>query len=96
MAAADDGRGDAGGGVFFLLEHGVEILAEGGAGLGDGEAVEGGERLGERGVFPLAVGAGGEMGANVGGAGGVGGAGIQQVGKTFLGGRAVHGRRGKG
>src|ERR1019366_6244006 len=85
------GGGDAGGGILFLLEQGVETLAEGRAGLGAGQRVERGEGLGERGILALAIQAGGKMGANLGGVR-VHDAGVEEVRKTFLGLGAVHGR----
>ncbi len=87
--AGDDGLG-AGGGVFLLLEEGVEIGAEARGGLGRGQMVEGCEGLREGGVLALAVGAGGEVGADLGGAG-LGEAVVEQVGEIFLGAGAIHG-----
>lgn len=62
-SAGGSRRGRVCGGVFFLGEHGVEILPETRRGRRSGHGVERGEGLRESGEFALAIGAGGEVGA---------------------------------
>jgi hypothetical protein len=84
----------AGGGVFLLLEHGVEICAQAGAGGGRGRRGEELGDLGERGKFALAIRTAGKVGAGLEESG-RGGARIEQLRESIAGALAIHGKKEK-